>query len=241
MIDWKHGSLSDSEESWKSIIQNPEAMGPNEKALWKKIEPILCELLDELKEKGKNEISFIPTKEEYLKNVMDNLIEINKNRNILDSLLDSKENLTQFLKVASNFGFNESRVISLYVQLEAYICVLSTECFKLLLLYHTRDVNPLVSSFSKTMETVVPKAWKKLKPYVDNEFRNALAHGTWTMEWKMKNKKSVPSVVLFRDADLVPYKRLDLYNFMVEIKKQNLLCSCLKHLMLVKRKANFFT
>jgi hypothetical protein len=225
----------------KSAVQNPKALGQKERELWMKIEPILSELLEEVKEKGKHEISFIPIKEIHLKNVMDNLIEINKNRNRLDSLLESKERLAQFLAGASKFGFNEFALVNLRVRLEAYICVLSTECFKLLLLYHLREVNPRVSNFPTTMNRVAPNSWKKLRQYVDNDFRNTLAHGIWTMEWRVKNEISVPFVVLFKDAELVPYKTLNLFDFMVEVKKQNILCSCLKNLIMKRRKAKFFT
>jgi hypothetical protein len=241
VINWKQRLLSSSKEFWKNVVQNPDALGQKERELWAKIEPILSELLEEVKEKGKHKISFNNIKEEHLRNVMNNLIEINKNRNRVDSLLDSKEKLAQFLAGASKFGFNEFALVSLRVQLEAYICVLSTECFKLLLLYHLREVNPRVSNFPTTMEMVAPNSWRKLKRYVDNDFRNALAHGTWTMEWSVKNEKSVPSVVLFKDAELVPYKRLNLFDFMVEVKKQNILCSCLKRLIKERRKAKFFT
>lgn len=54
---------------------------------------------------------------------MDNLVETNKNRNRLDSVLESKERLAQFLVGASRFGFDESSLVRLLVQLEAYICV----------------------------------------------------------------------------------------------------------------------
>lgn len=227
-----------SEEFWKKLVQNPKALGPKEREYWMEIEPILSELLDEIKEKGKTEISFIQIKEKHLCDIMNNLIQTNKNRNILDSLFDNKE---KFLKGNSKFGFDEQTLTSLYVQIEAYSCVLSTECFKLLLLFHLRDVNPLVSRFSTTIEKLAPNAWKKLKPYVDNEFRNSLAHGTWAIERALKSKKPVTAVVLFRDAELEPYKRLRLHDFMIEIKKQNILCTCLSHLIRQKRKENFFT
>jgi hypothetical protein len=235
--------MPNSEEFWKDVIQNPEvALGPKEIELWKKIEHILSELLEEVKEKGKHKISFDPIEEIHLKNVMDNLVEINKNRNKVDKLLESKEILDRFLAGGSEFGFDEITLVNLRVQLEAYICVLSTECFKLLLLYHLREVDPRVSNFPITMNSVAPSSWKKLKQYVDSDFRNTLAHGTWTMEWTVRNGKPVPSVVLFKDAELVPYKEpLNLFDFMVEVKKQNILCSCLKSLIQKRRKARFFT
>jgi hypothetical protein len=225
--------LSNSEKFWKERVQNPEAFGQAEKELWMKLEPILGELLDELKAKGKTEVSFIPTKEQHLSNIVDNLIQINKNENLLLHLFDSPERFGQFLKVSSEFGFDEPKSTSLYVEISAYLCVLSTELFKLFLLFHLRDIDPQVSHFTRTMEEVAPTAWKKLKPYVDNEFRNSLAHGTWAIE----NKK----IVLFRDATLEPYERLELAKFMIKIKRQNLLYACLNYLIEEKRKANFFT
>jgi hypothetical protein len=229
--------LSNSEEFWKKRVQNPEAFGEAEKELWMEIEPILGEMLDELKAKGKTEISFIPIKQEHLSNIVDNLIQINKNGNLLLQLFDSRERFDQFLKVSSEFGFDEPTLTSLYVEIGAYLCVLSTECFKLFLLFHLRDVDSQVSRFSITMAEVAPTTWKKLKAYVDSDFRNSLAHGTWAIEKTMKNKK----IVLFKDAELEPYEKLELADFMIRIKRQNLLYTCLKYLIEEKRKANFFT
>lgn len=224
--------MSDSEEFWKKRAKNLEFLGKGEKELWMKIEPILSEMLEELKAKGKTEVCFIPVKDHHLSSIIDNLNQINKSENLLLHLLISPERVGQFLKVSSEFGFDGPRLSSLCVEIGAYLCVLSTELFKSYLLFHLRDVKPLASNFTKTMEEA-PKSWEKLKPYVDNDFRNSLAHGTWAIE----NQR----IVLFGDATLEPYERLELADFVIRMKKQNVLLACLKYLIEEKRKANFFT
>jgi len=63
-------------------------------------------------------------------------------------------------------------------------------------------------------------------------FRNSLAHGTWAIE----NKQ----VVLFDDAKLIPYEKLDLDKFIIKTKSQNIIFVCLANLLVAKKKANFF-
>jgi hypothetical protein len=67
---------------------------------------------------------------------------------------------------------------------------------------------------------------------VDNDFRNSLAHGTWAVI----NKK----VVLFKDARLAPYERLNLSDFIIKAKKQNILYSCLVNTIIERTKRDYF-
>jgi hypothetical protein len=83
------------------------------------------------------------------------------------------------------------------------------------------------------MARFAPIAWSKLKPYVYSNFRNSLAHGTWALE----NKQ----VVLYEDAELIAYERLDLADLFIKAKDQNVLFICLVHILAEKNKAKFFT
>lgn len=219
-------------EDYLKFVENPEALGEGEKKLWREIEPIICELLDELKTNEKIETVFVGAKIEHLRNILNNPYRLGINSNWLNHILESSH-LQSFLAVSSEFGFDESKFVNLYIQLCVLSCVLHTELFKTFLLWHLKEVNYKVGSFTTTMEKAAPKAWEKLKPYVDNKFRNSLAHETWTVE----NKQ----VVLFEDAELNPYEKLDLADFMIRVKKQNVLYICLVNVVVKKIKAKFFT
>lgn len=116
--------------------------------------------------------------------------------------------------------------------MSALLLIQDFECFKTLLLFHLRDVDFRAFKFAKTMEEFAPKAWEKLKPELDNKFRNSVAHGLWAIE----NKK----IVLFEDAKLIPFEKLDLAQFVIRVKTQNVLFSCLMNLLYKKAKNGFF-
>lgn len=225
--------MSSSGDSWESRVLNPNALGQGEKKLYLEIEPILNELLDELKTNGKIEISFVNSEKQHLKNILENLSQVSINYNSLLDLFDNANNVEEFLKVSSRFGFDEQKLVNLYVEITVLLCILNTELFKTLLLFHLKSVSHKVSNFGSTMGQFAPVTWKKLKPYVDSNFRNSLAHGTWVFE----NKQ----IVLFDDAKLVPYEKLDLANFIIRAKNQNVLFICLVNILAAKKKAGFFT
>jgi hypothetical protein len=229
---WKGVTSLVNLESYLPLVENPEALGKREQELWNEIEPIILELLDELKANRKIETVFPNTKIEHMRNVMNNIYQLGINSNWLLHLTDSLENFKKFLNVASDFGFDESKYVSLYVQSCVLSVVLHTELFKVFLLFHLKDVNQRASAFNNTMENAARNAWAKLKPYVDSQFRNSLAHGAWAIE----NKQ----VILFEDADLVPFERLDLADFIIKAKKQNVLYACLVNVVVNKAKEGFF-
>jgi hypothetical protein len=103
------------------------------------------------------------------------------------------------------------------------MAILSTELFKLRLLFHLKGVNHDVSKFVTTIRANAPATWPLLEPYVDGAFRNALAHGTYAIRGK--------KVVLFADAKLLPSSdknpEMTLDQFMFRVKECNVLYACL--------------
>jgi len=128
---------------------------------------------------------------------MDNLNMISANHNLLMDLGKDLKKAKAFLDATSPFGFTEESSTHLWVEVTVLQTISNIEVFKALLLAHSKDVDILPSHFPSTMRKNAPIAWVKLEPYVENRFRNSLAHGTWTIE----NKQ----VVLFNDADLIPF------------------------------------
>jgi hypothetical protein len=108
--------MSGLADSWESRVLNLEALGEGEKKLWLQIEPILNELLDELKAKGKIEVSFVKSEKDQLKNVLDNLHQVSVTNNTLIHLFEKTQNCQDFLKYNSKFGFDDKQMVSLYLQ-----------------------------------------------------------------------------------------------------------------------------
>jgi len=111
--------LSDSQDYWKVRAANPEAFKESEKKLWKEIEPILFELLDELKAKGKIETSYVPIEKQHLGNVMENMNIVSMNNNLLLHLADSPENFNVLSKSILNLGFDDRKSANLYIEIGA--------------------------------------------------------------------------------------------------------------------------
>lgn len=95
-----------------------------------------------------------------------------------------------------------------------------------------RSVSHDVSKFSTTMQIAAPKTWPQLKPFVDNPFRNALAHGTYATI----NDK----IVLFKDAKLEESEKMEVSEFLTRTKKQNVLFLCLYNVMAARKNSGFF-
>jgi hypothetical protein len=131
-------------------------------------------------------------------------------------------------------AFDESDIHSNTVQMNlAYYvtsCVLSTESFKLLVLFQIKGVYK-ISEFNAIINRLAPASWQVLKEFVDNKFRNALAHGLYSVEKE--------SVLLFENAKLDIAQEMDLQEFMKEIKNQNILFWCML-LTFLERIANVF-
>jgi hypothetical protein len=63
---------------------------------------------------------------------------------------------------------------------------------------------------------------------VDNDFRKAIGHGTFSIRG---NK-----IVIHRDAKLVHVEEMDLARFMMRLKRQNVLFECLANVIVEPKK-----
>jgi hypothetical protein len=162
--------------------------------------------------------------------VLQRICAIGTNNNLLIHTGDNNK-AQRFVSVVSEFGFTDSNIVNLYLEVSALLLLQEFECFKALLLFHLKDIDFRVFKFEKTMEKFAPKAWEKLKPELDNKFRNSVAHGLWAIE----NKK----IVLFEDAKLVPFEKLDFHQYVIRVKIQNVLFACLMNLLYKKVKNGF--
>ena len=146
---------------------------------------------------------------------------------------DSWEKVNSFSKALEGFGFNDVNYVYLLVELAVLLLITDTETFKTLLLFHLKDVSYKASDFVKTMKRFAPKSWTKLEPFINNKFRNSLAHGTWAIE----NNQ----IVLFENAKLVPFEKLELIDFLIRSREQNVLFACLSSVISEKIVNGFFS
>ena len=209
-----------SHDLWKKWVVSPdEAIGESEKAVWLELESIIRDLLLELKSNGKVESSFTDSEINHLKKLLNNRNEMAFSFNKIMDTTDSWETVNSFTKAIEGFGFNDVNYVYLLVEVAILSVITDTETFKTLLLFHLKDVSHKTSDFVKIMKKSAPKNWKKLEPFVNNKFRNALAHGNWSIE----NSQ----VVLFENAKLVPFEKFELIDFLLKGREQNLLFACL--------------
>jgi hypothetical protein len=213
--------------------QNKDNLGEGEKELWMEIEVVLNDVLDELTGRDKVRVFFTEKEKAHLFFIMENMFLIGQNYNLLINLAKEQERPAKFLKATSEFGFNEENSVNLTIQMAVLSCVIHTEMFKTFFLFHLKNLDDYrASSFNRVMAENAPNTWGRLKPFVDNDFRNSLAHGAWAVI----NKK----VTLFKDSRLIPYERLDLDKFIIKAKKQNVLYSCLVNTIAERTRNDYF-
>ncbi len=171
--------MTDYEDWQKSLLNYEEAiMGESDKKYWKKVKPLLIELFEELKKNDKIEIVHTQLENRHLENIFLNRSAIIKNFNLLAVNTQTTENAVKFFNAISEFGFKDYNIVQFLIEFSAYCAVIDIECFKTLILFSLKEVSFKVSSFDSTMQKYAPLTWKKLKPLLYSDFRNALAHGT---------------------------------------------------------------
>ena len=220
---------------WSRRVGNPAALGVREMELWIAIEPVLQEVLDELKENDLIETVFAQKETEALWSCIVKQDAFSNVSNFLLHLSESREKAAEFVKMNAQFGLDEPTVVADYVLSMLSLSVLKTELFKLVLLFSLKrggHMSHAVAKFGSTLQDAAPKAWPKLKPLVDSPLRNALAHASYAL---VDDK-----VILYNDATLEPLEELSLGHIMMRMKDQDVLLQCLLYVLDQKSKKGFF-
>ena len=126
-------------KDWNDLVANPEALGEKEKELWLKLEPILSELIDELKKNGRIESVYLPTEIDGLRVIVQTLKNCSTNYNLL---LHTSDNYKNFLQAIQPFGFDESLSVHLFIEVAIVGAVITCEMFRILLLFHSKGLKP---------------------------------------------------------------------------------------------------
>jgi len=210
---------------------NPEAIGEREKELWTRVEPIIDQILGELRKADKIKTASFPS-DMNLPQILRQMNEFSEVYNFLIDLIDSEHDSKEFLESNAKFGLDGSKLIAAYIIIAGTMAVLSTEFFKLLLLFFTKDLDNRVDRFKPTMKNIVPNSWPKLEPFIDNKLRNAIAHGNYAVVDQ--------KVRLFKNAKLEIEEEMSLSDFMMRLKNQNVLGQVLIKVILRKAEKGFF-
>jgi hypothetical protein len=216
----------------KWVVSNPEALGQAERELWNKIESVLDAVLEELKANGKIETVFTHRDIDLLVDSLKKSDDLGQAYNALLRVLENEDQTKEFLEVNKPFELDWSKLFSLYLASGVELVIQLVEQFKLLLLFVPEGVSYEVSKFNTTIAESAPQNWPELKNFVDSEFRNALAHGTYAIV----NKK----IVLFKNAKFEVLEVIQLSDFMIRMKKENVLAKCLLGLITSKIRSGFF-
>jgi hypothetical protein len=204
---------------WATKVANPEAIGVLEARQWIRVEPVLARILDELWELDKVETLFEPKEKALLRLCIEKQDDFGRIYNLLVSLFESREKAEDFTKIIEKFGFTESQIVLNFIFVAISLTVLKIELFKLILLFHMKVEDKSVARFNSTMQESAPRSWKKLKPFVDSPLRNALAHGTYTVQ--------PGKITVFKSAELNSPVEMSFGQFMLKIKTQDVLLQCL--------------
>jgi hypothetical protein len=222
------------EELWRKYIANPDAIGQSEKIIWIELQEIFSDILTELKLNNKIEMNFTHSEISHFKKMMTTRNNIAENFGKIVRTTDSMKKGYDFLNAIKNFDFNDVNYVYLIVELSVMNMLTDIEAFKILLLFHLKDVGKCRAiDFMQILQKNAPVNFKKLEPYItENKIRNSLAHGSWAME----NNQ----IVLFEDANLIPYKKLEIVDLLEMVKKQNMLIGCLSCVISDKIDKAFF-
>jgi hypothetical protein len=218
---------------WSERAANPKAFNEMEKTLYEEVEPIIKDFLEELKKGNKIEIATTPAEIDQLRSVIGRYHVATAVHNFMLGIYKAPETANSFLNVNKPFGMDDTLSVGLYLQAALFVDLLCTELFKLLVLFHLKEVDYDVSKFSNTMLKAAPIAWTKMKPYLDNPFRNAIAHCTLSV----RNRQ----VVLYRDAKLVPIDTMEISEFMIRLKRTNIIFICLFNTLAELKRQGWFT
>lgn len=222
---------------WKGLAANPDAFGEKEKELWLKVEPIVNDLLNDLKANGKIEIVFVRKDMENLQVVVENQQKCVKNYNLLIDVGKDGQRSARFVQAIEPFGFDDYSSAQLLIQTGILLAVVTTELFRILLLFHSKRLNPAASleRMLRQLEgkNCAPKATKKLRPCLDLQFRNALAHGLFGTRDKQ--------IILYKNAKFDLLDSMDLARFMIRCKDLSVVTQCLIGAIIDRKKTGFFS
>lgn len=189
-------------------------LGEADKRTRNQIDAVLSALMKELEEARHSETHFSYVQIGRLFDILRKVRDTAVIYNFFIDIFGDEAKKDKFLGAVREFGIGSPELIQMYLATYATACILSTELFKLILLFQIRGVSK-VSDFNSIVSRLAPHNWTALEAFVDNKFRNALAHGMYTVE--------KGEAVLYKNTALEVYRRMTVQEFVMEVKNQNIL------------------
>jgi hypothetical protein len=193
-------------------------LGEADKEKRARIDIALDKVMQELDGKGRLETKFTDVQISLIFDLLRKINDIGESYNFFIETFSNPERKTRFLTSVEQFGITRANLISMYLAAHAVAGILSTEQFKLLLLFMVVGTYK-ISDFYNFIEREAPITWPELRPFIDNEFRNALAHGAYLLD---KGK-----VILFKNAKVEVLREMPLQDFIMAVKNENILFWCM--------------
>jgi hypothetical protein len=202
------------QELMKFRAQAESNLGDADRKRRNQIDAVLSALLKELETSGHLDMRFTSVQADRLFDILRKVRDVAVVYNSLIEIFSDEARENKFLNAVQEFGIGRIELVQMYLATYATACVLSTESFKLLVLFQTKGIHK-VSDFNSVIPRLAPHSWPTLKTFVDNIFRNALAHGLYTVE---KGK-----AVLYKNTKLEVCREMTGLEFIMEVKNQNIL------------------
>jgi hypothetical protein len=217
---------------------NSTKLPEGEKKYYNKIRPILEGLLNDLKKK---KCLRRATREEtiHLIKIMRDKDEIALSLNMLNRIFKSKEELQKFLTIAKDY-FTDSNLAYLYVSQLYFQFLVSTELFRVFLLFylkrgkeHEFKDTMTLRSFLDALKRVSPKYGKLIEDEIDIKLRNSFAHGLFRIVGQT-------FIYYMNVGELKKPISIQLHELWIKMKNHNLIYHCLVQLVTEKMKEGFF-
>ena len=227
-------TIMPEDELWNKWIENPNTLVDSEKIVWLELQGIINDLLNELHTKNKIRKSFTPDELTHLKKMLKNRNYISENFEKIANTTDSLEINANFVGTIRKFNFTDINYVYMLVELSIMNLINDNETIKTVLLFHLKEIKGYkATDFATTMKEFAPINYKRLEPYLNSKFRNSLAHGTWAIE----NNQ----IVLFGDAKLIPFEKLEVIDFLLKVREQNVVLGCIWSVISDKIEKGFFS
>lgn len=159
--------------------------------------------------------------------------------NTIVNLFKNKENIDSFVNRNKEYGFTKKvMAASYYNQIIGMFIIDIETVLRTSLLFFLKEKKGIkkrmeIGRLIYTIKKITPKIGNQLDEIVDSNLRNTLAHGGILFE-------SIDEVYLMQNAHLENPEKISLVNFMIRVKKQNIVAHAFIEALMEKVRSGYF-
>jgi len=159
--------------------------------------------------------------------------------NTIVNLFKNKENIDSFINRNKEYGFTKDvMAFSYYNQIIGMFIIDIETVLRTSLLFFLKEKKGIkkrmeLGRLIYTIKKITPKIGNKLDKIVDCNLRNILAHGGILFE-------SIDEVYLMQNAHLENLEKINLVDFMIRVKKQNIVAHAFIEALMEKVRIGYF-